>query len=323
MNVLVIGGTGFIGGHLCEELAAAGHDVYVQDVSLGCWPFINSNPKIKHLLLCSYGEASKSMQYVIDYGIEAVYVLAGVSHTVQGATSADLGYQAGVYGLVRWLNEMRRWDSSTVLVERVLVASSSLISGILATNEAGDVESNEPWVNTKDSYHPYVSNKIAMEMALWDHRVLTDGRVDVTPMRFGTAYGPRMRPGVVEHYYVMGALSEDKTIWVDGDGSQWRQCLYVKDIVKGQVAALEKARNRIVYLVPRWRTSVKDMALTMQRIDPEVKIKHRERRPIDIRLNYIDPYGTESLLDWKAEASFLDGMKETYAWFKKHPEYLR
>jgi len=319
-NCLIIGGNGFIGGHLCEELAMEGHVVTVLDVSLGGFRQVKGFVDKMHLGSITNKELLREIIY--DQEISVIYNLAGISHTVSSAMGARAAYEAGVYGFVclldvcREFTEERHWH-----FERILVASSSLISGILKCDPVTlEVESNEAWVNTARSYHPYVSNKIAMEMALWDYHVLTGQ--SVTQMRFGTAFGPRMMPGVVEHYFIKGAL-EDEQITVHGDGSQWRQCLYVKDIVQAQVKCLRpEARNQIVYLVPRWKTTVLQMAQAMQEINPNVGIVHTDKRAIDIRVSYIDPTHTEELLEWKATTPFVEGMRVAYEWHIKNPAWL-
>lgn len=319
-NCLIIGGNGFIGGHLCEELAMEGHSAVVLDVSLG--GFRQVREFVSQMYLGSITNKELLREIIYDHEISVIYNLAGISHTVSSAMGARAAYEAGVYGFVclldvcREFTEERSWN-----FERILVASSSLISGILKCDPVTlEVEADEAWVDTSKSYHPYVSNKIAMEMALWDYHVLTGQ--SVTQMRFGTAFGPRMMPGVVEHYFIKGAI-EDWRIIVHGDGSQWRQCLYVKDIVQAQVKCLKpEARNQIVYLVPRWKTTVLEMAQTMQRIVPEVEIVHTDARPIDIRVHYINPWRTEKLLNWKATTSFEKGMRMAYDWHVKNPAWL-
>ena len=320
MKVIIAGGTGFIGGHLAEELNRRGHEVLLLDVVKGCLEDLDFTPKFARADVATInGFEGLARNYNI-----LVY-LAGISHTCSAGKMISENYRNGLYGLSRLL------DQGGEYLDKVLVASSSLISGLLMSHnqilnyydiELTDVvNSDETWVDTGKSYHPYVSNKIALEMCVRDWAHLNNKKFVIA--RFGTVYGPRMRPGVVDDIFIRRAMN-DLPLIIHGDGEQWRQHLYVGEIVRGVARALEveQACNKVFYLVPNYKVCVKEMANRIQELVPGTKIEYVKGRPLDLKVKYIDPTKTYSILGWSNRLSFKEGIKLTVDWYKKNPNWM-
>jgi len=237
-----------------------------------------------------------------------------VSHTVSAALGFSSGYYPGVCGLSKMLEKL-----DATKVDKVLISSSSLTSGLLKDKD-GIIKSGETWIDTGESYHAYVSNKLAMELCLRDWHVATGKNFVI--MRFATTYGPRMRPGVVDDYFIR-RIMKGKPMQIHGDGKQWRQHIYVKDLVKGIVLAVEKdeANNKVLHLVPDYRVSVLDMANAYKKAVPEASIEFVDKRPVDIKVKFLDSKETKKILGWKPEFSLEEGVLETVRWYKEHPDW--
>lgn len=312
MKIVIAGGTGFIGGHLAEELNRRGHKVLLLDVVEGCLDDLNFTPdfiKGDVTQLNDFGTIVK------DRGYSTLVYLAGISHTCSAGKMISENYRNGLYGLSKLL------DQGGKHLSKVLIASSSLISGLLKDTE-GTVKANETWVDTGESYHPYVSNKIAMEMCVRDWAHLNNKNFIIA--RFGTTYGERMRPGVVDDIFIRRAMN-NKPLLIHGDGKQWRQHIYVGELVRGIRMALEKgdaANNKVFYLVPDYKVNVKEMAWTVKYLIPGTKVEYVDKRALDIKVKYINPFETNKLLEWKNELLFSQGMSLTVDWYKEHPNWM-
>jgi len=326
-NVLVVGGTGFIGGHLVEELdkSEVVGDVVAYDVSVGCYRYIKDKCTFEKGDICNKAHLSTVMS---EYDIDIIYNLAGISHTVSSAKGLGRTYRAGIYGFSKMLDVLSQGDYD---VDRVLIASSSLTSGIMKRTEdmVGSqsysdkyIKSDETVLDTERSYHPYVSNKLAMEMALRDHNEMYG--TPFTIMRYGTTYGPRMARGVVTWYFIRAALEGGK-IMVEGDGEQWRQHFYVKDNVEGQVKAIEQdhSKNEVISLAPSWKTTVNEIAETIQELRPEVEIEYTDPREHQVKVEYIDTDKTTDMLNWSADTDLKEGLRKTIEWYEENRSWLK
>lgn len=325
MNIVIAGASGFIGGHLAEVLNKRGHEVLLIDVVDGCVSDLNFKA---NFIKADVTTLNDFESIVKDRGYNVLVYLAGISHTCSAGKMMSENYRNGLYGLSRLLDQGGKY------LDKVLIASSSLISGLLESemhyccgsnqvygNYMDEVKANETWLDIGLSYHPYVSNKVAMEMCIKDWAYLNNKKYIIT--RFGTTYGPRMRPGVVDDIFIRRAM-KGLPLEIHGDGSQWRQHVYVGEIVRGVAMALEddEVNSRVFSLVPDYKVTVKEMAEVVQSFIPGTKIKYVSGRPLDIKMKFINPYETSKILGWKNRLTFNQGMKLTIDWYKKNPDWM-
>jgi UDP-glucose 4-epimerase len=143
--------------------------------------------------------------------------------------------------------------------------------------------------------------------------------LDFTSLRYGNVYGPRQDPngeaGVIAIF--IGKFLKHQGIRIDSDGDQTRDYIYVKDIAQLNVLALDRGSAGCYAIGTNTRTSVNDIYHALVDISGfEAPITHAPRRPGDARDAQFDASLAKKELGWKAQTKILDGMRETYDYFK-------
>ena len=330
-KILLTGGAGFLGSHFTEEYVRHGHDVVILDtVEEG-----DTHDQVQHLdvelcagkVLAIRGDVCDKdlvKHIIVREKITEVVHLAGISHTVSTALGQVPAYKSGFMGLatiydviIQLKNERRN------TVKRVSVASSSLLSGMFKKQENGKVKNDDTILDLDDCYHQYCDNKLAMEMICRDN--WNQFQIPFSIFRFGTQYGPRMKRNVVTWYFIRNAML-GLPLEVHGDGSQVRQHFYCKDMAKATALImdnLEKFKNKAISIVPNYMTSVMDIAEAVKKVIPEAQIFCTEKRPIDVKVNEIEPSKELEELGWKPEYDMEAGVRETIEWYKERMDLVR
>jgi len=163
--------------------------------------------------------------------------------------------------------------------------------------------------------HIYSSSKIAREFLICDYQKLYG--VPYTIFRYGIPYGPRMRKELVIPIFMRKAFAGEP-LTISGDGSQYRNFIYVEDLADAHVLALEdKAENQILNLEGMRRITIKEMSETIQKlVEKDVKIEYLPARPGDYEGKEASNDKIKRLLDWDPKVDFREGMKKTIAWYK-------
>jgi len=336
VNVLITGGTGFVGSHLCEKLHQRGHEVWVLDIEDN-W--------IKEIA-ASTGRVTWFKGTVVDDDLvkgvllnarpEEIVHLAGVSHTVSSALGQRSALEPGVMGLATIQDVIRQLCEPGRLSKlqeppRISIASSSLCSGMFAADRqlkkgsgfVSGVANDASKIDLNDCYHQYVDNKLMMEMLCHSNRYQFGQ--PFTIFRFGTLYGPRMNPNVVTWYFIRNALLKTPMI-VHGDGKQVRQHFYVEDLVDGIVKILEnrqKFLNKTVSIVPDHMSSVWDIAQAVTKAVPDARIECVQSRSIDVKVKQIAMPDDLVELGWRPRFSLEEGIAKTVEFYRNCMELVR
>ncbi|HVA27877.1 MAG TPA: NAD-dependent epimerase/dehydratase family protein, partial [Candidatus Baltobacteraceae bacterium] len=164
---------------------------------------------------------------------------------------------------------------------------------------------------------PYGITKMVTEHYLRFYKA--EKGLDYTALRYGNVYGPRQDPngeaGVISIF--IGKFLKNEGIRIDWDGEQTRDYVYVKDVARLNVAALDKGSGTSYCIGTGIKTSVNDIYRALATISGfEAPVTHAPRRPGDARDAQFDAALAKKELGWKAETKLLDGMKETYEYFK-------
>ena len=221
-RILVTGGAGFLGSHLCERLVKEGHDVICLDNY-----FTGSKKNIEHLMdFRNFELLRHDITFPVFLEIDQIYNLACPASPIHYQYNAVKTIKTSVMGAINVLGLAKRVKA------RVLQASTSEIYGDPTVHP--QVESYWGNVNPIGLRSCYDEGKRVAETLFFDYHRMNN--VDIRVMRIFNTYGPRMNPndGRVVSNFIVQAL-KDKDITIYGDGNQTRSFCYVDDLIEGMV----------------------------------------------------------------------------------------
>jgi UDP-glucose 4-epimerase len=293
MKVLVTGGSGFIGSHVVDQLAEAGHKPVIYDRRPS--PFRDD-------IQTELGELSDLTRLELAMsGCDAVMHLAAAADVNEVAKMPVESEAANARGTINVLEAARGAG-----VKRVVYASTIWVY----TGESGervDEESNLGMPN-----HLYTASKLAGEMYCRSYSELYD--LEFTVLRFGIPYGPRARPAAVVPAFVGKAMAGE-ALTVAGAGDQSRRFVYVEDLAAGCVKALDPvAANRTYNLVSDSSVTILEIAELVQQLVAPTGIEYTEQRTADYVGVEVSGVRAEQELGWTAKTSFADGVSRYVEW---------
>jgi UDP-glucuronate decarboxylase len=306
MRILVTGGAGFLGSHLCDRLIADGHDVTVIDNL-----FTGRKQNIAHLLQHPRFEFVR--HDVIDpfkFEVDQIYNLACPASPPHYQFNPIKTTKTSVMGAINCLGLAKRVKA------RVFQASTSEVYGDPAVHP----QPENYWgnVNPIGKRSCYDEGKRCAETLFFDYH--RENGVDIRVVRIFNTYGPRMHEAdgrVVSNFIVQALRGQDITIY--GDGSQTRSFCYVDDLIEGWLRLM--AQTETVGPVnlgnPGEFTMLQLAELTLKLVGGTSKIVHRplpaddpkQRRP-DITL------AQKVLGGWTPKVPLEEGLARTIAYFK-------
>ncbi len=303
MRVVITGGSGFIGSHVVDHLCDAGHDVAVIDLRPP------HRDDVGHLPV-DIGDMDGLLR--ATEGADAVFHLAAVS---------DVNVVAGDPVLATDLNVLctaRVWDACRRNgVGRVVLASTVWVYAG-APGGAGDppLEESSAFLLPGCGSHLYTSSKVAAELMAHSYHALYGQ--EFTILRYGIPYGPRMRDALVIPRFVRMALAGEP-ITIDGDGSQFRNYVYVEDLAAAHVLALgEAGANEVFNLEGAEPISVRYLIDSVAAaIGVPVEVVRRPSRPGDYCGREVSATKAERLLGWAPRVPFDEGLRRYVAWHRQ------
>ena len=225
-RVLVTGGAGFIGSHLCDRLIEAGHEVICVDNF-----YSSDKTNIQHLL----GNARfELIRHVVTFPlyleVDRIYHLACPASPIHYQRDPVQTTKTAVHGSINMLGLAKRTGA------RILLASTSEVYGDPTVHP----QTEDYWgnVNPIGPRACYDEGKRAAETLFFDYR--RQHQLDIKVVRIFNTYGPRMHPqdGRVVSNFIVSALT-GKPLTIYGDGSQTRSFCYVDDLVDGLMKMME------------------------------------------------------------------------------------
>ncbi|WP_459841340.1 SDR family oxidoreductase [Halanaerocella petrolearia] len=300
-KVLVTGGAGFIGSHIVDQLIDRGDKVIVLD-NLSTGKKENLNKKAEFHKLDIRDDLTEVFeQYNIDYVIHQAAQIDIQRSLKEPAFDSDIN----ITGTVNLLEYCQQYD-----IQKVVYASSAAVYG-------------QPEYLGIDEKHPvdpisyYGISKHTPEHYLKVFSQLYD--LDYTILRYANAYGIRQDPkgeGGVISIFVDKLLNSEKPI-IFGDGKQTRDFIYVADIARANLAALEAGSEEIINISCNRQTSVNQLVETMNQVaDTNLDPVYQEAREGDIKHSYLVNDKAKEVLDWEPEYTLQDGLKETFKYYK-------
>ena len=296
MQVAVIGGGGFIGSHVVDQLVGAGHRVRVIDLAPR-W----RNPAARYHELDLFDEAGL---VGILAGCAAVFHLAGASDVNEVAADPVGAVRLNVEGTARVLEAARQQRCG-----RVLLASTVWVYG--ATVAAAERSEGAP-VDLARAGHVYVATKLAAELLVHSYREMYGQHFTI--LRYGIPYGPRMRDALVVARFVRAALA-GTPITIAGTGEQQRNYVFVGDIADAHVRALAPAAaDQVLALEGGTPVSVREIADTVRELVRPVPVEYVPARTADYQGVGVSNRRAKEVLDWSPETSFVVGVRRYLDW---------
>ncbi len=304
MRILVTGGAGFIGSHLCERLLGEGHDVICLDNF-----FTGSKDNIIHLMDNHRFELVRhDIVEPILLEIDRIYNLACPASPVHYQYNPVKTVKTSVMGVINMLGMAKRVKA------RILQASTSEVYGDPQVHP----QTEEYWgnVNPIGIRSCYDEGKRVAETLMMDYH--RQNGVDIRIIRIFNTYGPRMAENdgrVVSNFILQALKNEDITVY--GDGSQTRSFCYVDDLVNGMIRMMEcdgftgpvNLGNPVENTILEFAEKIITITGSSSRIvfKPLPQDDPKQRRP-DISL-------ASSNLGWKPEIDLETGLRKTAEYF--------
>lgn len=305
-KILVTGGSGFLGSHLCERLLAEGHEVICLDNF-----FTGSRANVLHLMNNPFFELMRhDITFPLYVEVDEIYNLACPASPVHYQSNPVKTIKTNVHGAINMLGLAKR------IRAKIFQASTSEVYGDPAVHP----QPEDYWghVNPIGIRSCYDEGKRCAETLFFDY--YRQHRLQIKVGRIFNTYGPRMNPDdgrVVSNFIVQALRNQPITIY--GDGSQTRSFCYVDDLIEGILQFMASAEdftgpvnlgNPTEFSILELARQIIDLTGSGSKIifsalpadDP------RQRRP-DIRL-------ARERLDWSPRVALPDGLRCTIAYFE-------
>ncbi|TGK03112.1 SDR family oxidoreductase [Leptospira langatensis] len=306
-RVLVTGGAGFIGSHLCERLIQEGNEVIcVDNFHTGRKKNIEkllSNPRFE-LIRHDITEA-------IRLEVDQVYNFACPASPIHYQSNAIKTIKTNVLGTMNMLGLAKRVKA------RILQASTSEVYG----NPLEHPQKETYWgnVNPIGIRSCYDEGKRVAETLCFDYH--RNHKVDIRVVRIFNTYGPRMLPDdgrVVSNFVVQALAGKDITVY--GDGSQTRSFCYVDDLVDGIIKMMNTQDfNGPVNLGNDGEFTVKELAeLVLKETGSSSKIVYKTLPQDDPSRRKPDLTLARQKLGYEPKVPLLEGIRKTVEYFKNH-----
>ena len=305
-RILVSGGAGFIGSHLCERLLNEGHEVLCLDNF-----FTGAKANVVHLLQNPYFELIRhDITQPFFAEVDQIYNLACPASPVHYQYNAIKTIKTSVMGAINMLGLAKRVRG------RILQASTSEIYG----NPTVHPQEESYWgnVNPIGIRSCYDEGKRCAETLFMDYH--RQHQVDIKIIRIFNTYGPRMHPQdgrVVSNFIVQALRNEDITIY--GDGTQTRSFQYVDDLVDGMVRMMHSHAfigpvnigNPVEFTILQLAEKVIELTHSKSNIRflPLPQDDPKQRQP-NIEL-------AQQRLSWTPKIQLEEGLRKTIGYFEK------
>ena len=305
MRILVTGGAGFLGSHLCDRLIGDGHEVICMDNL-----FTGGKRNIAHLL--DHPSFEFVRHDVIDpfkVEVDRIYNLACPASPPQYQYNPIKTIKTSVMGAINCLGLAKRVRG------RVLQASTSEVYG----NPKVNPQPESYWgnVNPIGRRSCYDEGKRCAETLFFDYH--RENKVDIRVVRIFNTYGPRMHEAdgrVVSNFIVQALRGEPITIY--GDGSQTRSFCYVDDLIEGMVRFMnQSATVGPLNLGNPGEFTMRELAeLTLELTGSRSKLVRRPLPADDPRQRRPDISLARKVIKWKPVVPLREGLKRTIEYFR-------
>ena len=306
-RVLVTGGAGFVGSHLCERLLKDGHEVLCVDNF-----YTGTRNNVHPLIANSRFELIRhDVCFPLYVEVDQIYNLACPASPIHYQFDPVQTTKTSVHGAINMLGLAKRVKA------RILQASTSEVYGDPAVHP----QTEDYWgnVNPVGPRSCYDEGKRCAETLFFDY--YRQHKLPIKVARIFNTYGPRMHPNdgrVVSNFIVQALQNHDITIY--GDGSQTRAFCYVDDLVDGLVRLMNSPEGVTgpVNLGNPGEFSIRELAeAVIGLIGSSSRIVHMPLPADDPRQRRPDISKANELLDWKPSVPLREGLVKTISYFER------
>ena len=305
-KILVTGGAGFLGSHLCERLIEGGHDVLCVDNY-----FTGSKANIKHLLDHPHFELMRhDVTFPLYVEVDRIFNLACPASPVHYQHDPVQTTKTSVHGAINMLGLAKRVKA------RILQASTSEVYGDPEVHP--QPESYWGKVNPIGVRSCYDEGKRCAETLFFDY--WRQHQLQIKVVRIFNTYGPRMHPNdgrVVSNFVVQALKGEDITMF--GDGSQTRSFCYVDDLIEVMLRMMDSPANFIGPVNignPGEFTMLELAEMVLRLTGSRSKISFKPLPSDDPKQRRPDISLAKQALDWEPKVSLEEGLVKTIAYFR-------
>ena len=305
-RVLVTGGAGFLGSHLCDRLLSEGADVLCLDNF-----YTGSKDNIRHLLGDSRFEVIRhDVTFPLYVEVDRIYNLACPASPVHYQHDPVQTTKTSVHGAINMLGLAKRVKA------RILQASTSEVYGDPEVHP----QPEEYWgrVNPIGIRSCYDEGKRCAETLFFDYH--RQHALEIKVIRIFNTYGPRMHPNdgrVVSNFIVQALKGEDISIY--GDGEQTRSFCYVDDLIDGMVRMMQSDASftgPVNIGNPGEFTMLELAEMVLRIVGGPSKLVFLPLPADDPKQRQPDIALAKARLGWAPKVCLADGLKETVAYFK-------
>ena len=307
MSVLVTGGAGFIGSHICERLLKEGYGVICLDnfdpyydprlKRNNLKPFLN-NPKFKLIEGDIRDQSlvreviSQDVDYIFHYAAQA-----GVRASVKDPLKPHEVNTTGTLSILQ--------ASLNSSVKKIINASSSSVYGKVNYLPFDENHSTTP-------VSPYGVSKLMAE-----HYCIVFSEIyslEIISLRLFTVYGPRMRPDLAISIFTKRAL-ENETIEIFGDGTKTRDFTYINDVIEANLLAIEKGNSGVYNIGSGSRISVSELTERIIKVTAAgSKVVHAHPQKGDVEHTWANTDKAKKGLGWEPKINLEQGLKKFTDW---------
>lgn len=307
-TILITGGAGFIGSHLCRVLVKNGHRVRVLDLKDPPTPVETVEYKRGDI------RNSEDLQSAIS-GVDAVYHFAAIVSVPVCQNQPLESYSTNLTGTLQVMEAVRQEMKKSGKKTRVIFAGSSVVYGHL-----GQKGLKLPESQTADfPLSFYGAQKLGSEQTIRLYSSLH--QIPAVIFRFFNVYGPGQDPsspysGVISIF--SKCLQEGAPLSLHGGGKQTRDFVYVGEVARACSMALDLEEKlcdgRAINLGTGSAITVRELAQIMVKLSgKEVSLRETPPREGDVLYSQSDPSRAQSLLNWSSSVSFEEGLRSVLA----------
>ena len=305
-KVMVTGGAGFVGSHLCERLLTLGHDVLCVDNY-----YTGSKDNVKHLMgNTSFELLRHDVTFPLYIEADEIYNFACPASPVYYQKDPVQTTKTSVHGAINMLGLAKRLNA------KILQASTSEVYGDPEVHP----QTEDYWgkVNPVGIRSCYDEGKRCAETLFFDY--YRQHQLDIKVIRIFNTYGPKMQPDdgrVVSNFIIQALRNDDITIY--GDGQQTRSFCFVSDLVDGIVRMMDSPTGFTgpINLGNPTEFTMLELAETIMNLTgSSSKLVFKTLPSDDPRQRKPDISLAKQNLDWQPLVNLEEGLKETISYFK-------